>query len=107
MKKQGHNANAPSAMYYCGTSVKLTSGSTVNFTGKVYYIRPENNASVTVERSVNGGAWTTVSGGSTAYDTNAGSHRACFTDPSPVTSGTVQYRITANGYTSYTNVWTY
>ncbi len=104
--KQGGSANAPSAMYYCGTSLKLTSGSTVNFTGKVYYIRPQNNATVTVERSVNGGTWTTVSG-TTSYDTNAGSHRACLTDPSPVTSGTVQYRVTANGYTSYTNVWTY
>ena len=51
--------------------------------------------------------WTAVSGGSTAYDTNAGSHRACFTDPNPVTSGTVQYRVSANGYTSYTNVWEY
>ena len=104
--KQGGNANAPSAMYYCGASIKLTSGSTVNFKGQVYYIRPQNNATVTVERSVNGGAWTTVSG-TTSYDTNAGSHRACLTDSSAPSSGTVQYRVTANGYTSYTNVWSY
>lgn len=107
MKQQGKNANAPSAMYYCGTSLKLTSGGTTNFNGQIYYIRPENNASVTVQRSTDGGVtWTTVSG-TTTYDTEAGSHRACLTDPSPVTSGTVQYRVTANGYTSYTNVWTY
>ncbi len=99
-------ANAPSAMYYCGTSLKLTSGGTVDFKGKVYYIRPENNATVTVQRSVNGGAWTTISG-TTSYDTDAGSHRACLTDSSAPSSGTVQYRVTANGYTSYTNVWTY
>lgn len=103
--KQGGSANAPSAMYYCGKTINLTSGTHAG-NGKVYYIRPQNNATVTVQRSVNGGAWTTVSG-TTSYDTNAGSHRACLTDPSPVTSGTVQYRVTANGYTSYTNVWTY
>lgn len=106
-EKQGGSANAPSAMYYCGTSIKLTSGSTVDFTGKVYYIRPENNATVTVERSTDGGAtWTTVSG-TTSYDTNAGSHRACLVDSSAPSSGSVQYRVSANGYTSYTNVWTY
>ena len=107
MKKQGGSANAPSALYYCGsTSEKLTSGGTYNGKGKVYYIRPENNATVTVERSVNGGAWTTVSG-TTSYDTDNGSHRACLTDSSAPSSGTVQYRVTANGYTSYTNVWQY
>ena len=107
MKKQGGSANAPSALYYCGsTSEKLTSGGTYNGKGKVYYIRPENNATVTVERSVNGGAWTTVSG-TPSYDTDNGSHRACLTDSSAPSSGTVQYRVTANGYTSYTNVWQY
>lgn len=106
MAQQGKSADAPSAMYYCGSTITLTSGGSYSGNGKIYYIRPENNATVTVERSVNGGAWTTVSG-TTSYDTNAGSHRACLTDPSPVTSGTVQYRVTANGYTSYTNVWTY
>lgn len=106
--KQGGSANAPSAMYYCGTSISMVGGKgTYSGNGKVYYIRPENNATVTVQRSTDGGiTWTTVSG-TTSYDTNAGSHRACLTDPSPVTSGTVQYRVTANGYTSYTNVWTY
>ena len=109
MKKQTGNsnaANAPSALYYCGSSIKLTSGGTYDGKGKVYYIRPENNATVTVERSVNGGAWTTVSG-TTSYDTATGSHRACLTDSSAPSSGTVQYRVTANGYTSYTNVWSY
>jgi len=106
MEQQGKSADAPSAMYYCGKTISLTSGGSYAGNGKIYYIRPENNATVTVQRSVNGGAWTTVSG-TTTYDTNAGSHRACLTDPSPVTSGTVQYRVTANGYTSYTNVWTY
>ncbi len=106
MAKQGKSANAPSAMYYCGKTITMTSGSHAG-NGKIYYIRPENNATVTVQRSIDGGAnWTTVSG-TTSYDTNAGSHRACLTDPSPVTSGTVQYRVTANGFTSYTNVWTY
>ena len=107
MKQQGKNANAPSALYYCGsTSEKLTSGGTYNGKGKVYFIRPENNANVTVERSVNGGAWTTVSGTPT-YDSATGNHRACLTDSSAPSSGTVQYRITANGYTSYTNIWSY
>ena len=105
--KQGGSANAPSALYYCGTTIsKLSSGGSYAGKGKVYYIRPQNNASVTVERSVNGGAWTTVTG-TTTYDTEAGSHRACLTDSSAPSSGTVQYRVTANGYTSYTNVWSY
>ncbi len=107
MAQQGKSANAPSAMYYCGKTITLTSGGSYAGNGKIYYIRPEDNATVTVQRSTDGGAtWTTVTG-TTTYDTNAGSHRACLTDPSPVTSGTVQYRVTANGYTSYTNVWTY
>ena len=106
-KQQGGSANAPSALYYCGTSIRLTSGSNYNGMGKVYFIRPENNATVTVERSVDGGkTWTTVSGTPT-YDTEAGSYRACLTDSSAPSSGTVQYRVSANGYTSYTNVWTY
>ena len=107
IEQQGGSANAPSALYYCGDSISLVGNKgTYDGKGKVYYIRPENNATVTVERSVNGGAWTTVSG-TTSYDTNAGSHRACLTDSSAPSSGTVQYRVTANGYTSYTNVWEY
>lgn len=111
----GASPNAPSALYYCGTTIDFkytnSSGGTSTYNhsgnGKVYYVRPENNGTVTVERSTDGGTtWTTVSG-TTTYDTDAGSHRACLVDPSPVTSGTVQYRVTANGYTSYTNVWTY
>lgn len=103
----GKSSNAPSAMYYCGKSITLISGETVDFKGKVYYIRPKNNATVTVQRSTDGGrTWTTVSG-TTSYDTDAGSHRACLTDTSAPSSGSVQYRVTANNFTSYTNVWTY
>lgn len=106
MEQQGKSADAPSAMYYCGKTISMTSGTHAG-NGKIYYIRPQNNAAVTVERSTDGGAtWTTVSG-TTSYDTNAGSHRACLIDPSPVTSGSVQYRVSANGQTSYTNIWTY
>ncbi|MBQ9842305.1 MAG: hypothetical protein IJO42_04245 [Clostridia bacterium] len=107
MERQGKSADAPSAMYYCGKTISMTSGGSHVGNGKVYYIRPENNATVTVQRSTDGGAtWTTING-TTTYDTNAGNHRACLTDPSPVTSGSVQYRVSANGYMSYTNVWTY
>ena len=107
MEQQGKSADAPSAMYYCGKTISLTSGGSYAGNGKVYYIRPENDATVTVQRSTDGGAtWTTISG-TTTYDTNADNRRACLTDPNPVTSGTVQYRVTANGYTSYTNVWAY
>lgn len=106
VEKQGGSANTPAALYYCGTTITLTSGGSYSGNGKVYYVRPQNNGTVTVQRSVNGGSWTTVTG-TTSYDTNAGSHRACFTDPSPVTSGTVQYRVSYNGSYSYTNVWQY
>lgn len=106
MEQQGGNPNAPSALYYCGTSITMSSGGSYSGNGKVYFIRPENNASVTVQRSVNGGSWTTISATPT-YDSATGSHRGLVTDPNPVTSGTVQYRITANGITSYTNVWQY
>ncbi len=104
--KQGGSANTPAALYYCGTTITLTSGGSYSGNGKVYYVRPKDNGTVTVQRSVNGGSWTTVTG-TTSYDTNAGSHRACFTDPNPVTSGTVQYRVSYNGSYSYTNVWQY
>ena len=114
MEQQGGSANAPSALYYCGTDVNFKYKTDKNTEktyshsgkGKVYWIKPENGAAVTVERSVNGGAWTTVTG-TIEYDANGGSYRACMTDSSAPSSGTVQYRVTANGYTSYTNVWDY
>lgn len=108
IERQGGSANAPAALYYCGDTISLVNGKgDYNGKGKVYYVRPENNATVTVERSTDGGkTWTTVSG-TTSYDTDAGSHRACLVDSSAPSSGTVQYRVSANGYTSYTNVWTY
>ena len=105
----------PSALYFCGKSmtynVTNSAGTkttqTTNLNGKVYWIQPKNQKSYTVERSVNGGAWTTVATSGATIDTDSGSYRYCVTDPSPVTSGTVQYRITVNGKTDYTNVWTY
>ena len=104
----------PSALYFCGKSMtyNITNSagtkttSTSNLNGKVYWIQPKGQTSYTVERSVNGGDWTKISG-SISVDSDTGSYRYCMTDPSPVTSGTVQYRITVNGKTDYTNVWTY
>lgn len=106
VEQQGGNPNAPAALYYCGSSIKLTSGGTYDGKGKVYWIKPENGASVTVERSVNGGAWTKVTG-TTSIDSTTGSYRYCMTDSSAPSSGTVQYRVSANGVYSYTNVWDY
>lgn len=107
----------PSAMYYCGTSLtfKITNSSgndatsTTNFNGRVYWIQPKNQSSYKVERTTNGGStWTTVAtSGATIDSSTYGSYRYYVTDPSPVSSGTVQYRITVNGKTSYTNEWTY
>ncbi len=104
----------PSALYFCGQSMTYnitnSSGtkttSTTSLNGKVYWIQPKGVTTYKVERSVNGGSWTQVSG-SVSIDSNTGSYRYCMTDPSPVTSGTVQYRITVNNKTDYTNVWTY
>ena len=112
--KTKNTTGNPSALYFCGKSMTYSitnsSGtkttSTTNLNGKVYWIQPKNQTSYKVERSVNGGAWTQISG-SVSIDSNTGSYRYCMTDPSPVTSGTVQYRITVNNKTSYTNVWTY
>ena len=106
---------APSAMYYYGKSMTFSitnsSGtkttSTTNFNGKVYWLQPKNVTSYTVQRTTDGGStWTTISG-SVSIDSDTGSYRYCMTDPSPVSSGTVQYRITVNGKTSYTNEYTY
>ena len=104
----------PSALYFCGQSMtyNITNSagnkttSTTNLNGKIYWIQPKGVTTYKVERSVNGGSWTQVSG-SVSIDSNSGSYRYCMTDPSPVTSGTVQYRITVNNKTDYTNVWTY
>ena len=105
--KQGGNVNAPIALYYCGSDVNLVNGKgTYSGKGKVYWIKPKNGASVTVERSVNGGAWTKVTG-TTSIDSTTGSYRYCMTDSSAPSSGTVQYRVSANGVYSYTNVWDY
>jgi hypothetical protein len=96
----------PSALYYCGSTITLTSKGSYAGNGKIYWIQPKGQTAYKVERSVNGGAWTLVSG-SVSIDSDTGSYRYCMTDPAPVTSGTVQYRITVNGKTDYTNVWTY
>lgn len=121
LKPANHTANGPSAMYYYGgdLNVEYTYASnqkrteTTALNGKVFWIQPKNTTSYKVERSVNGGAWTTVanytgSGTNPAtIDTSTGGYRYCITDSSKPTSGTVQYRITVNNQTSYTNVWTY
>jgi hypothetical protein len=73
----------------------------------VYWIQPEGQTSYKVERSTNGGSWTTVATSGATIDTATGSHRYMITDSSAPSSGTVQYRITVNGKTSYTNVWKY
>ena len=97
----------PSALYYCGSTITLTSGGSYAGKGKVYWLQPEGQTSYKVERSVNGGSWTTVTTSGATIDTATGSHRYMITDSSAPSSGTVQYRITVNGKTSYTNVWTY
>lgn len=114
LKPANHTANGPSAMYHYGDTFECSytyaSGKkrteTTELNGKVFWLQPKNTTSYKVERSVNGGSWTQISG-TVTIDTDTGSYRYCMTDPSPVTSGTVQYRITANNQTSYTNVWTY
>lgn len=97
----------PSALYYCGNTITLTSGGSYAGKGKVYWIQPEGQTSYKVERSVNGGSWTTVATSGATIDTATGSHRYMITDSSAPSSGSVQYRITVNNKTSYTNVWTY
>lgn len=112
-----HTTGNPSAMYYYGGSFSCsyTYGSkdtdkrteTTNLNGKVFWIQPKGVTSYKVERSTNGGqTWTQING-TVSIDTATGSYRYCMTDPSPVSSGSVQYRITVNNKTSYTNVWTY
>ena len=101
-------------MYYYGGTIQhsISNGSTstkqnITYKGKVFWIQPKGVTSYKVERSTNGGqSWTQISG-SVSIDTDTGSYLYCMTDPSPVSSGSVQYRITVNNKTSYTNVWTY
>ena len=106
--KTKNTTGNPSALYYCGTSIKLTSGGTEHFKGHRYWIQLKNVSSYKVERSTDGGnTWTTVATSGATIDTSYGSYRYCITDSSAPSSGSVQYRITANNKTSYTNVWTY
>lgn len=115
LKSANHTAGGPSAMYHYGgtitwtykTSSSASTDNTYNLNGRVYWIQPKNVSGYKVERSVNGGSWTTIATSGATIDTTTGSYRYYVTDPSPVTSGSVQYRITANNQTSYTNVWTY
>lgn len=92
-----HTVGKPSVFYHDG----------LGSNGKVYWIQPKGATAYQVERSVDGGkTWTAVNA-TAAVDTDTGSHRYCVTDPSPRTSGTVQYRVTVNGKTSYSNEWVY
>ena len=109
-----HTTGNPSAMYYYGGSLQhsitdssgKSSKQTIDYNGKIFWIQPKGTTSYKVERSVNGGSWTQING-SVSTDSDTGSYRYCMTDPSPVSSGSVQYRITVNNKVSYTNVWTY
>ncbi len=109
-----HTTGNPSAMYYYGGTIQhsISNGSTstkqdINYNGKIFWIQPKGVTSYKVERSTNGGqTWTQING-TVSIDTGTGSYRYCMTDPSPVSSGSVQYRITVNNKISYTNVWTY
>ncbi len=114
LKPANHTTGNPSAMYYYGGTIQhsISNGTTstkqdIDYSGKIFWIQPQGVTTYTVERSTNGGStWTQVSG-TVSIDTTTGSYRYCMTDPSPVSSGSVQYRITVNNKTSYTNVWTY
>jgi hypothetical protein len=115
LKPANHpTTGAPSAMYYHGGTIQhsISNGSTstkqnITYKGKVFWIQPKGVTSYKVERSTNGGqSWTQISG-QVSIDADTGSYLYCMTDPSPVSSGSVQYRITVNNKTSYTNVWTY
>lgn len=99
----------PSALYYCGSTITLTSKGSYAGKGKVYWIQPQGQTGYKVERCLNdSGTWTVVANGSGAtIDTATGSYRYMITDSSAPSSGTVQYRITVNGKTSYTNKWQY
>ena len=101
----------PSAMYYYGGTIQhsISNGSNstkqnINYNGKVFWIQPKGVTTYKVERSVNGGSWTTIA---TSGATVENTYLYYVTDPSPVSSGSVQYRITVNNKTSYTNVWKY
>lgn len=92
--KTKNTTGNPSAMYYSGD-------------GKVYWIQPKNQTGYTVEYTTNGGNTWTVATGNVVNDTTTGGYRHCMTVTNDPKSGTVQFRITVNDKTSYTNVWTY
>ena len=108
--KTKNTTGNPAALYYCGTTVDWVGDKgTYNGKGKVYWVQPKNQTGYKVERSTDGGnTWTTVANNSGAtIDSATGSHRYMITDSGAPSTGSVQYRITVNGKTSYTNVWTY
>ena len=114
--KTKNTTGNPSALYFCGKSMTYnitnSSGtkttSTTNLNGKVYWIQPKGVTTYTVQRTIDGGnTWATVATSGAVIDSETGSHRYCVTDPSPRKTGTVQYRVTVNGKTSYSNEWAY
>lgn len=105
-KSAYHTTGNPSMFYHDGT-INVNDSSKDN-NGKLYWIQPKNVTTYLVQRSVDGGnTWTDVTTSGADIDESTGSHRYYFRDPNPVTSGTVQYRVTVNGKTSYSNVWKY
>ncbi len=80
----------PSMLYYDGVS-------------PVYWIQPKGVTTYKLERSVDGGAWTTVTQNSGAVaDASTGGYRYSYQDTG-VGGSSVQYRVTVNGHTSYSN----
>ena len=86
-----HQTGKPSMMYCDGS-------------GSVYWVQPKGVTTYKLERSVNGGAWTTIAenSGATA-DTSTGGYRYCYIDGDAPSGATVQYRVTVNDFTSTGN----
>ncbi len=90
-KRPGTYVTGKPSMLYC------------DGTGPVYWIQPKNVTTYKLERSVDGGAWTTVIENSGAtVDTSTGGYRYSYLDAG-VDGAKVRYRVTVNGHTSYSN----
>jgi len=72
-------------------------------TGTVEWMKPTQSHTYKLERSINGGAWTTVATSGATVDSVG--RKYTYTDSTLPTTGTVQYRVTAtSGGTSVTSV---
>ncbi|MBQ4332156.1 MAG: carbohydrate binding domain-containing protein [Clostridia bacterium] len=90
-RPEHHTTGKPSILYNDGDRT-------------VYWIQPKGVTTYTLERSVDGGPWTTMAKDTGAVTTtDTGGYRYTYIDNVSPDGSTVRYRVTVNGHTSTSN----